>query len=103
MRVRIADFGLWIGEETICDEFTPPRQWLLSGSCGTCRNLARKCSAENAAHAAANPHPCDKEFTAVQNSGVVLYLDLCVYHTYTLSLPMVWICAAISSGKASDL
>jgi hypothetical protein len=72
MRVRIADFGLWIGEETICDEFTPPRQWLLSGSCGTCRNLARKCSAENAAHAAANPHSRDKEFTAVQNSGAVL-------------------------------
>ena len=31
--VRIADFGLWIGEATICSEFTPPRQWLLSGSC----------------------------------------------------------------------
>ena len=28
--VRIADFGLWIGEVTICSEFTPPRQWLLS-------------------------------------------------------------------------
>ena len=39
--VRIADFGLWIGEATISGEFTPPPQRLLSESCGTCRNLAR--------------------------------------------------------------